>query len=133
MLKSAQPDDILIALAHYLPQGRRCFRYGAEKLNTFLYQQKQEHPQLLKSLLFDTNGNFPVCEEIYQAVSTLFTSGLIVVASNKPWDYHFHPAIEGPFQKFVSKRFSKQQLTQLEKIAEEFDKQIAIKESISFQ
>ncbi len=129
------PDDILIAIAHYLPQGRKCFRYGAEKLNTFFYNQKPEHPELLKCLLFDTNGNFPACEDIYQAVSRLVTSGLVIVRSNflKPeGEYHFHPAVEGSFQQSARKRFSRQQISELETLSKEFDAQIAMPESISF-
>lgn len=132
-VQSVHPDDILIAIAHYLPPGRKCFKYGANKLNTFLYQQKQKHPELLHALLFDTNGTFPCCEEVYQAVSTLFASGLVVVASDKPWDYHFSPAAEASFREFARKRLSRQQQTELEKIAKEFNKQIAINESISFR
>ncbi len=131
MPREAQLDDILIAIAHFLPKGRKCFRYGAEKLNSFFYQQKQQYPQLFKSLLFDTNGTFPICEEIYKAVSRLFTSGLVVVPSHKQCDYHFHPAIEGSFQESVIKRLSKQQLNDLERLAQEFNKQVAIDESLS--
>jgi len=130
--QKAHPDDILIAISHYLPQERRCFRYGADELNTFLYEQKQQHPQLMSSLSFNTNGMFPSCEDVYQAVSNLFASGLIVVASHKPYDYHFSPETEGSFDKFVSKRLSEQQLSELEEIAREFNKKIAIDSSLQF-
>ena len=45
MIKAVRPDDILIAIAHYLPQGRRCFRYGAEKLTNRVYNHYKKNKE----------------------------------------------------------------------------------------
>lgn len=125
-------DDLLVALSHYLPPERRCFRRD-RKVHSFLCRKKQEYPALLRDFFFDTNHIEPYSEELEQAISTLSACGLLVVASNKPWDYHFSPEAEQSFQRFVSSRISQQSMADLERLAAEFNREVAIDASVSFR
>ena len=122
--------DFLIALAHYLPKGRKCFNRDSEKLNRFFYNQKPDYPEALTSFHFKMNGHWPECRDLEQAISNLHGSGLIVTASTMPNDYHFDPECETAYQEYVSARIPIERLKDIHKIAEEFDREIGINETL---
>ena len=129
MVERIHPDDFLIAMVHYLPEGRKCFDYSSQKLNTFLFKQKEKYPKVLSSFIFDSNGTWPTSEELTQAMGNLLGSKLIIhyLDSNK---CHFDPACEVAYQRFVSQRIPAERLSEIEKIADAFDKGLGCEEEL---
>lgn len=130
MTETIHPDDFLIAMVHYLPNKRKSFIRNPQKFNTFLYQQKQSHPEVLDSFRFNTNGSYPRSEELYQAINNMFTSNLIFAVSSMPNHYHFDHACEDSYQTYVKERIPSRRLSEIEKIAKAFDEQIATDEKV---
>ena len=125
MTERIHPDDFLIAMVHYLPNKRKSFIESSEKFNKFLYQQKQSHPEILDSFMFNTNGHYPTSKELYQAITNMFGCGLIFAVSSMPNHYHFDSACEHSYQKFVKQRIPSERLSEIEEIAKAFDEPIA--------
>jgi hypothetical protein len=114
-------------MAHYLPRKKKSFRYDSRALNNFFYQQRQRFPKTL-TFRFNDSGLWPVSEELSQAISNMFGSGLIIVGSNRPWDYYFSPECEKSYREFVRKRTPKERIKDVRKIAFSFNKQPAIED-----
>jgi hypothetical protein len=123
---SINPSDVLVAIAHYLPRGRRSFIYPSGGFYTFFQIQKEKHPQTLSQLSFNNSDIFTQSEELQQAVTNLIASGMLIWSTKAPQHYHFSQDCEKSFEKFVSKRLCKRKLSEIEAIAQEFDSSIAL-------
>lgn len=128
--------DILIAIAHYLPENRRCFKIGREgeqyenparqPIHTFFYEQKAQFPETLAPINFHTRYIEPESKELKAAISDLFHTSMIVVASNNPWHYHFSHSCDESFERFIAKRLIPKQDRDLQKLAELFDQKVSV-------
>ena len=132
------PDDVLIAVAHYLPKERRCFKRGREDeenpprqpINDFFYEQREDFPDLMNRWIFREGTRMPT--SINQAISNLYASKLIAVASNYQWHWHFSPIVDCSYEKMLTGRrpldepnITPRQDSQLHKLSQGFNKKVA--------
>lgn len=128
-MKEVSPRHVLIGIAHYLPKDRRWFRDDS-KLHAFFYRQKMKYGdkrrigfRLLRNFLFDTNGTYPVCEELTQALASFILSGLLIPRGATSLDYQFSQAFK---EAFGGLKLTIGQKKELEQLAQEFDRELTM-------
>ncbi len=138
--------DVLIAIAHYLPRNRRCFKIAKEDseyenpprqpIHTFFFEQKKDFPDLLKNLSFHEKYTLPHSRELETDISTLFACGFIVVASNSPWHYHLAGICDNAFEEMLvpeigppaaqRRKITLEQDLQFQDLTKRFDEKVAV-------
>jgi len=124
MADSIHPSDFFIAMAHYLPESRKSFVRDMHKLGCFIYEQKKVHPDVLSEFRINWDGVYPSSDELYQSITSLFGSGLMVSLGFGLMSYQFHPDCEESYARFVSQRVPAEILSEIEEIAKKFDTQL---------
>lgn len=121
--------DILRGIFAYFPEENRKFYYNPTKVHKFLHDHKLLSYSILESLMFDTNGNTPICEKIDEAHFSLILSGLL------EWDglrYNkVSEACKAGFEGDISKKFSKKQIEELKELSEKFQKEFSLKQTVN--
>ena len=133
------PADALIAIAHYLPKKRRCFKMGREHENPprqpiydFFSEQQQDFPDLLKDWLFSEDSPHP--RSVNQTISNFRNDQLVAVFSSYPCHYHFDPICDYMFEQMRTgngppavKRhlISDEQDLELQELSKRFDDKVA--------
>jgi len=120
------PADVLISIGYNLPDERKSFIRGTQELHRFFYRAKTDHSELLNQFMFNTNGTYPLSEELEQAIGNCVASGMLVCLSSNPNHYHFDPnAVRESYEKHISKRIDESKKKELSDLAERFNEEIA--------
>jgi len=125
-------DDVLtgvFALAKAASRKERLAFRGHDSAlqEIFLGIQQRLHPALLKDFVFSDSGPKPYCPILSESISRLQLSGL-VGRENPDYEVVFlRPSAESYFDEVLKKRFSREDLAQLEQIATEFLRSIQLK------
>ena len=116
--KAMRPRKVLIGIGYHLPEGRKGFMHSANKFPVFFYLRKKRFPDVLGEFMFDSNGQYPICEELDEDVSSLTLSGILVSSISSRY-YQFHPAVRLSYER-LAQEISPEQARDLAQIAREF-------------
>lgn len=116
------PDDIVIAILHYVKTGNRSFTADRETLHRTFFNLKEIDPKSMKVLGFRDRGMFPESTELDQAFSNLEATGLLRRRNEAPRCYFIQDELDGAYRDFVSKRIRSVGIknTQVKKLAADF-------------
>lgn len=129
--KMISPQNLFLAIAHYLPEGRKCFPYDDKKLNCFFYKQKQKHPDLLGEIRFEWDTSCPRSRQIFDTISNMSGAGLINIQSPDFINNYFNPDCEEIYNNRLKRdSIPQNSLSELEEIAKDFNEKISIDERI---
>jgi hypothetical protein len=119
-------DDVLIGIGYHLPEGRKSFVDKENQVQRFFYQEKPNYPQLLRDIIFDTNGTFPYSKQLQQELSQLVETQILVFISPNPNHLHFgSDIIDASYETHIKKRISQKEEIELIELSKKFDKQVA--------
>lgn len=122
MSEEMSPRDVLISIGYNLPLHRKGFRCGEDGLHTFMYIRKTRFPEVFRRFMFDTNGHYPVCNDLRDAMNSLKLSCVLHSPPIGPGYYQFDPCVSGCYEQVRSK-INEGQARDLVVIAQEFDRE----------
>jgi len=105
-----------------------CFKAAHRELHHFFWQVK-ENPQsacFVEDLLFDTNGNYPYCDQIEELLQELQLSG-VLSRPNPTYRYHDIGIRESPSAAEFKASLSSDQMKSYEQVVEGFKRDLGIR------
>jgi len=106
----------------------KCFKAAHRDLHHFFWQVKQgqQSARFVEDLLFDTNGNFPHCDQIDELLQELQLSG-VLSRPNPTYKYHDTGVHESPSADEFKASLSPEQMESYEQIVEGFKRDLGIR------
>ena len=124
-------DDILIAIAHYLPDRDKSLLHDRERWHLFFHERKERF-SVLKDLRFRERGFYHESQELDQAYSNLVGTGMLCwmgISVSPP--HFFSRECTSCFEGGVSALFSEEELGQLRQISADFYKEFSLEIAVS--
>jgi len=120
------PNDVLIGIGYHLPVDRKSFHRDPEGLHTFFHQRRDSYQALLGDWNFFSDGSYPRCEDLAQAIVNSVYSQCIVYLNCDSDHLHFDPAeVQTSYETHIAKRLTRKQRGQLPRLADAFDQHVA--------
>jgi hypothetical protein len=106
----------------------KCFKAAHRELHQFFWRVKQrrESACFVDDLLFDTNGNYPHCDQIDELLQELQLSG-VLSRPNPTYRYHDIGIVEIPSADEFKGNLSDVQRQSYEQVVEEFKRELGIR------
>jgi hypothetical protein len=107
---------------------RPCFKAAHRELHHFFWQVKED-PQsacFVEDLLFDTNGNYPHCDQIDELLQELQLSG-VLSRPNPTYRYHDIGVHESPSAAEFKASLSPDHMKSYEQVVEKFKRNLGIR------
>lgn len=110
------------------PNFNKCFKAAHRDLHHFFWQVKQgdQSACFVEDLLFDTNGNYPHCDQIDELLQELQLSG-VLSRPNPTYRYHDIGVHESPFAEEFKASLSPDQMKSYEQVVEGFKRDLGIR------
>ncbi len=122
MSKGLLPDDLVIAVLHYIKTRKRRFTADRERLHELFFDLKSEDPTPLKCLGFRERGLWPESSELDQAFANLEATGLLRRQNDTPRFYFIDPELDKAFRESVRSQMKSAQIepARIRKLADTF-------------
>ncbi|MCX7427626.1 MAG: hypothetical protein NTW96_18600 [Planctomycetia bacterium] len=104
------------------------FRAAHRDLHHFFWQVKQNQQSacFVQDLLFDTNGNFPHCDQIDELLQELQLSG-VLSRPNPTYRYHDIGIHESPSAVEFKGSLSPEQMKSYEQVVKDFKRELGVR------
>ncbi len=106
---------------------RPCFKAAHRDLHHFFWRLKQAQPSacFVEELLFDTNGNYPHCDQIDELLQELQLSG-VLSRPNPTYRYHDIGVQESPSAAEFKASLSPEQMESYKQVVEDFKRDLGV-------
>ncbi len=106
----------------------KCFKAAHRELHHFFWRLKkdQRFACFVEDLLFDTNGNYPHCDQIDELLQELQLSG-VLSRPNPTYRYHDIGIGESPSATEFKASLSPEQMNSYKLVVEEFKRDLGIR------
>ena len=120
---------VLVGVLSHIPRENQKFKYIYSKFHKFFFKHKSNYG-VLKDLMFDINGNFPICNELDHAYSNLTLSGSIESCGFNSNLYEISEACKLTFED-IREKFSNHQNKELSQISGLFKEEFCLEEVLT--
>lgn len=106
----------------------RCFKAAHRELHHFFWRVKQNQRSacFVEDLLFDTNGNYPHCDQIDELLQELQLAG-VLSRPNPTYRYHDIGIHESPSAGEFKASLSPEQMESYKQVLEDFKRDLGIR------
>jgi hypothetical protein len=104
-----------------------CFKAAHRELHHFFWRLKQAKPSacFVEDLLFDTNGNYPHCDQIDELLQELQLSG-VLSRPNPTYRYHDIGVRESPSATDFKESLSAEQRESYKQVVADFKRDLGV-------